>query len=248
MSQVSLPGGSWTTGSVHKCQHNQLCRYSCIMAQRSPRGRGHRFILRDVVPYLSRVRPFDPGPLLKAWLAYNICILVSAYILLWRQAGHFNTIHFIFWGAITNFDGQWSHFDALPSNSIKQSLNNTNHIWMRILRLLVQPVHNFTMSPSCLPPFNSSAIHIGMSELSNILTGPQWLDFYIRLIPMEAASPSFWNINFQVLKFFNAGPDWIVSVLLLAQRLSLSRWYLANSWGAFVGGTEGGVVVKYYWG
>ncbi|KAG2737319.1 hypothetical protein P692DRAFT_20762079 [Suillus brevipes Sb2] len=46
------------------------------------------------------------------------------------------------------------------------------------------------MSPSCLPPFNSSAIRIGMSELSNILTGPQWLDFYIRLIPTEAASPS----------------------------------------------------------
>ncbi|KAG2029656.1 hypothetical protein BDR03DRAFT_987617 [Suillus americanus] len=61
------------------------------------------------------------------------------------------------------------------------------------------------MSPSCLPPFNSSAIRIGMSELSNILVGPQWLDFYIRLIPTEAASPSFQNINLNVLKVFDTG-------------------------------------------
>ncbi|KAG2339303.1 hypothetical protein BDR05DRAFT_951224 [Suillus weaverae] len=61
------------------------------------------------------------------------------------------------------------------------------------------------MSPSCLPPFNSSAIRIGMSELSNILVGPQWLDFYIRLIPTEAASPSFRNIDLNVLKVFDTG-------------------------------------------
>lgn len=78
------------------------------------------------------------------------------------------------------------------------------------------------MSPSCLPPFNSSAIRIGMSELSNILVGPQWLDFYIRLIPTEAASPSFRNIDLHVLKVFDTGPDRIVFTLLLAQRSGLS--------------------------
>ncbi|KAG2124458.1 hypothetical protein DEU56DRAFT_759708 [Suillus clintonianus] len=40
-------------------------------------------------------------------------------------------------------------------------------------------------TPSCLPPFSPLAIRLGMFELSNILTAPKWLEFYIRLIPSE---------------------------------------------------------------
>lgn len=51
-------------------------------------------------------------------------------------------------------------------------------------------------APSYLPPFNSSAFHNGMCELSDILAGPKWLDFYIRLIPTKTASLQFLKYQF----------------------------------------------------
>lgn len=145
----------------------------------------------------------------------------------------------------------------MPCRQTTPSNRLTVHIqWFECesssLRSLIQHLYiittRFTMSPSCLPPMNSSAIRIGMSELSDILVGPQWLDFYIRLIPTEAASPSFWNIDLHVLKVFITGPDRIVFTLLLAQRSGLSWWHMANSRWAFIGGAEGGIVARYHWG
>ncbi|KAG2105835.1 uncharacterized protein F5147DRAFT_654077 [Suillus discolor] len=48
-------------------------------------------------------------------------------------------------------------------------------------------------TPSSLPPFNSPAIHLGMFELSNILSAPKWLEFYIRLIPSETRLGRSWR-------------------------------------------------------
>ncbi|KAG0698735.1 hypothetical protein DFH29DRAFT_877803 [Suillus ampliporus] len=76
------------------------------------------------------------------------------------------------------------------------------------------------MSPSCLPPFNASAIRIGMSELSNILTGPQWLDFYIRLIPMETVRTELYLLYFLLRGRVYLGDIWQIvgECLLEAQR------------------------------
>ncbi|KAG1735859.1 hypothetical protein EDD22DRAFT_959865 [Suillus occidentalis] len=76
------------------------------------------------------------------------------------------------------------------------------------------------MSPSCLPPFNSSAIRTGMSELSNILTGPQWLDFYIRLIPTETIRTELYLLYFLLKGRVYLGDIWQIvgERLLEAQR------------------------------
>ncbi|KAG2738483.1 hypothetical protein P692DRAFT_20882652 [Suillus brevipes Sb2] len=76
------------------------------------------------------------------------------------------------------------------------------------------------MSTSCLPPFNSSAIRTGMSELSSILIGPQWLDFYIRLIPTETIRTELYLLYFLLKGRVYLGDIWQIvgERLLEAQR------------------------------
>ncbi|KAG2137545.1 hypothetical protein DEU56DRAFT_804393 [Suillus clintonianus] len=62
-------------------------------------------------------------------------------------------------------------------------------------------------TPSSLPPFNSSAAHSGMFELSNIL-GPEWLDLYIRLIPTEMLRTELYLLYFLLMGRIYPGDLW----------------------------------------
>ncbi|KAG1804829.1 uncharacterized protein HD556DRAFT_1436997 [Suillus plorans] len=75
-------------------------------------------------------------------------------------------------------------------------------------------------SPSCLPPFSSVAICLGMFELSNILSAPKWLEFYIRLIPSETIRTELYLLYFLLKGQVHLGDVWQIvgGRLLEAQR------------------------------
>ncbi|KAG1787810.1 uncharacterized protein HD556DRAFT_1312405 [Suillus plorans] len=75
-------------------------------------------------------------------------------------------------------------------------------------------------APSCLPPFDSLAAQTGMFELSNILTHVRWLEFFIRLIPMEKLRTELYLLHFVLKGRVYLGDIWQIvgGRMLEAQR------------------------------
>ncbi|KAG1824261.1 hypothetical protein EV424DRAFT_1346030 [Suillus variegatus] len=76
------------------------------------------------------------------------------------------------------------------------------------------------LAPSCLPPFDSLAAQTGMFELSNILTHVRWLEFFIRLIPMEKLHTELYLLHFVLKGRVYLGDIWQIvgGRMLEAQR------------------------------